>query len=84
MELLHNNLFSLLVDDDDEELNCAWRLCDFFTQDRPEFQRHVHFHSFHTKIKYKGELMIKETKVNPCFLDEGQRNIVPDVVDAFK
>ncbi len=46
--------------------------------------RHVHYHAFHTKLKRFGEEILKETGIAPCLLDEAERNLVPDLGEAFR
>ena len=63
---------------------CEWKECcfDIF----PDFQgfiRHVYFHTFHTKIKSIGSIIIKKDKLNPCMLDSSSRNMIPDLPERF-
>ena len=46
--------------------------------------RHINFHSFHTKIKCHGLNMLTSHGLQPCLLDPAQRNIVPDLSEAFQ
>jgi hypothetical protein len=47
--------------------------------------RHVHFHSFHTRLKCHGNNILKETGVTPCIMsDDNQHNIVPDLSEPFR
>jgi len=63
---------------------CLWAECGFETSSSDEMVRHIHFHSFHTKIKCHGLNMLRSHGLLPCTLDPSQRNIVPDLSDPFK
>ena len=63
---------------------CLWTECGFETSSSNEMVRHIHFHSFHTKIKCHGLNMLKTHGLQPCSLDPSQRNIVPDLSDPLK
>eukprot|EP00092_Neocalanus_flemingeri_P017290 GFUD01018700.1.p1 GENE.GFUD01018700.1~~GFUD01018700.1.p1 ORF type:complete len:622 (-),score=135.52 GFUD01018700.1:151-2016(-) len=63
---------------------CLWSECGFETASSDEMVRHIHFHSFHTKIKCHGLNMLTSHGLLPCTLDPSQRNIVPDLSDPYK
>jgi len=62
---------------------CLWRDCGHTTPSSVEIVRHVHFHTFHTKLKSHGRHVLTVTGINPCALDSGQRNVLPDLTDPF-
>jgi len=62
---------------------CLWSGCGFETPVSAEMVRHVHFHTFHTKIKCHGMNMLKETGIRPCSLDQSQKNIIPDLSERY-
>ena len=70
--------------EEEERHVCSWRECDFECENELEIARHVNFHAFHTKIKYIGERVIKETGISPCLLEESNRNIVPELKDPLR
>jgi len=63
---------------------CLWAHCGFETFNSEEMVRHIHFHSFHTKIKCHGKNMLETNGLLPCKLDAAQRNILPDLSQPFK
>eukprot|EP00092_Neocalanus_flemingeri_P023352 GFUD01025318.1.p1 GENE.GFUD01025318.1~~GFUD01025318.1.p1 ORF type:complete len:625 (-),score=155.76 GFUD01025318.1:86-1960(-) len=63
---------------------CLWAECGFETFNSEEMIRHIHFHSFHTKIKCHGKNMLVTNGLLPCKLDSAQKNILPDLSDPFK
>ncbi len=73
-----------LVDDEDGQktFGCLWHDCGFETINSGEMIRHINFHSFHTKIKAQGQLMLDETKIEPCSLPKVQRNVLPQLPDC--
>ena len=62
---------------------CLWAGCGFESSYSDEMVRHIHFHSFHTKIKCHGKNMLTSNDLAPCKLDSAQRNILPDVSQPF-
>jgi len=62
---------------------CLWSDCGFETPVSAEMVRHIHFHTFHTKIKCHGMNMLKETGIRPCSLDQSQKNIIPDLSESY-
>jgi hypothetical protein len=63
---------------------CLWQDCGYETAGSADMVRHVHFHAYHTKIKFHGERVVRETGAPPCRLDNAQRNLVPDLSEPFR
>ncbi|KAL7643321.1 UNVERIFIED_CONTAM: hypothetical protein RMT77_006613 [Armadillidium vulgare] len=62
---------------------CLWRACCFATQSKAEFDRHVYFHAFHSKIKGIGEIVMKHYELQ-CTMDDQSRNIIPELPEPFE
>jgi len=62
---------------------CLWTECGFECSSSEEMVRHVHFHSFHTKVKCHGMNMLAANGLPVCKLDNSQRNILPDLSRPF-
>ena len=58
---------------------CLWQDCGFETLLHEDIVRHLNFHSFHSKIKEVGSVILKETKVRPCQLAPDERNVLPQL-----
>jgi len=69
---------------DESVFGCLWSECGFECPSSAEMVRHINFHSFHTKIKCHGLNMLTSHGLQPCLLDPAQRNIVPDLSEAFQ
>jgi len=80
-------------DDEDDEMKeespkdyvCLWRGCGHQTPSSDEIVRHVHFHTFHTKLKSHGRFVLQETdnQLEPCQLDPSQCNVLPDLSEPL-
>ena len=44
---------------DNKDYICQWRGCNHQSPSSGEIVRHVHFHSFHTKLKSHGRYVVK-------------------------
>ena len=53
--------------------------CGFETPHNDDMVRHLNFHSFHTKIKSVGAVILRETKGPSCQLSSEERNILPQL-----
>ena len=53
--------------------------CGFETPHNEDMVRHLNFHSFHTKIKSVGAVILRETKGPSCQLSSEERNILPQL-----
>jgi len=68
---------------DNKDYICQWRGCNHQSPSSGEIVRHVHFHSFHTKLKSHGRYVAKETGLESCQLDPRQANIIPDLSEPL-
>lgn len=69
---------------DDDGYGCLWQDCLFVSDNREDVIRHAHFHTFHTHLKFLGADVLKKAKINPCKMDNSQRNIVPELSEPFR
>ena len=67
----------------EDVFGCLWAECGFECVNSAEMVRHINFHSHHTKIKCHGLNMLASHGLQPCVLDPGQRNILPDLSEPF-
>nr|XP_039253006.1 zinc finger protein 148-like isoform X1 [Styela clava] len=62
---------------------CHWNECNFTTTDGHDLIRHIYFHGFHTKLKWRGYL--KHLEANTCECQVAQNpNVIPELPDGFK
>ncbi|KAF2366221.1 Zinc finger C2H2-type [Trinorchestia longiramus] len=71
-------------EEETEENECSWHLCDTKWQDYEEFKRHIFFHAFHTHLKAKGEQLRVYQSLPACYLDTRGQNSVPQIPQAFE
>lgn len=65
--------------------NCKWRKCNVAVIGHiSDFTRHVYFHTFHTKIKSTGSLLIQKLSLQPCKLDGQSCNLIPDLPERLQ
>lgn len=62
---------------------CQWDLCSFKCYDLSLFKIHVCYHTYHTKLKTKGEVYLHERKLPPCAIDSRRRNFIPENLTEF-
>ena len=77
-QMLHKNKAWL------KDYVCLWRRCGHQTPSSDEIVRHVHFHTFHTKLKSHGANVTRETEgLERCQLDSRQVNVLPDLSEPM-
>lgn len=80
---VHHHLDSINFNEDDdinsaENYECDWDLCDYETNNKKAFRRHVLYHVYHTNVKTLGEqLLLKKDPLPACMNDSRRRNIIP-------
>ena len=69
--------------DEDRFYCCLWRSCGYISQSKDEITRHINFHTFHTKLKFHGASVWKETGIEPCSIGTHQRNVIPELSEPL-
>lgn len=65
--------------------NCKWQNCDVAVIGHiSDFTRHVYFHTFHTKIKCIGNILIRTLGLHACTLDGQSCNLIPDLPERLQ
>jgi len=68
---------------DQQLFGCLWQDCDHQTPSSGEIVRHIHFHTYHTKLKSRGKNVLTATGIEPCKMDARLRNRLPDLSEPF-
>ena len=69
--------------DDERYYCCLWRNCGYASPLKDEIVRHINFHTFHTKLKYHGSSIWKDTGIEPCNIGTHQRNVIPELSEPL-
>jgi len=87
MDHVSEHVTEVAVNRGDEEstavFSCLWSGCDFESTSAAETVRHIHFHSYHTKIKALGAEVVAQSNTEGCKLDDAERNILPVLDTPF-
>lgn len=70
-------------EDDDNQYECLWDLCNYSSDDHKLFRVHVHYHIYHTNLKIAGETLLMKKKLPPCLIDSRRRNYIPDILHEY-
>lgn len=71
------------TEDEDNQYECLWDLCNYSTDDHKLFRIHVHYHIYHTHLKTTGETLLMKKKLPPCLIDSRRRNYIPDILHEY-
>uniref|UniRef100_A0A8C7HQE5 Zgc:112083 n=1 Tax=Oncorhynchus kisutch TaxID=8019 RepID=A0A8C7HQE5_ONCKI len=68
-----------------DDYACLWEGCEFLAMGSPrELEIHAHFHTFHSKLKFIGEQMLKSHPNFPsCTQDLHSNNLVPEISEGL-
>ncbi|XP_067401311.1 histone H4 transcription factor-like [Emydura macquarii macquarii] len=67
-----------------EQYQCWWRNCEFLATGPRELITHVHFHSYHTKLKFLGsQLRASQQDLPACSQNSHNQNQIPRISEMF-
>uniref|UniRef100_A0A8C8STS5 C2H2-type domain-containing protein n=1 Tax=Pelusios castaneus TaxID=367368 RepID=A0A8C8STS5_9SAUR len=83
-EYLQHPLERTGSDDPVKQYQCWWRNCEFLATGPRELVTHVHFHSYHTKLKFLGsQLRTSQQDLPACSQNSHNQNHIPRISEMF-